>query len=255
MGWGGGYLLSTRGHWLSGTSSIATMSYPKLTQMMEFVTPGAPLVHNTHAPPMVGTGARNGVYDLSDEEPYTLRHCARCQRYYTIRDTDGCYFHPGKFVPPQTKRAVEIGWTCCAKLQPFGSPAFDANSKGCQFSVDHMEDLSFTKAIQAFPFHHKEFQKHRLNYLEQRMQDQRMNVTPLPPEKDDAPKKSKAKSEDLSSNPNYLAHPVSPADTLFGIALKYGMEVSDVKRINKLVGNDVIGRKVLYIPKSADALA
>ncbi|XP_059656452.1 uncharacterized protein LOC132303268 [Cornus florida] len=48
---------------------------------------------------------------------------------------------------------------------------------------------------------------------------------------------------------NYIEHQVSKMDTLAGIAIKYGVEVADIKRINGLVTDlQMFALKSLYIP-------
>lgn len=48
---------------------------------------------------------------------------------------------------------------------------------------------------------------------------------------------------------NYLLHTVLPTDTLAGVALKYNTTTQAIKKANKMTTNEVITRKVLYIPK------
>ncbi|CAH9140024.1 unnamed protein product [Cuscuta epithymum] len=48
---------------------------------------------------------------------------------------------------------------------------------------------------------------------------------------------------------NYIEHPVSKFDTLAGVAIRYGVEVADVKRINGLTTDlQMFARKTLKIP-------
>ncbi|KAL8105643.1 uncharacterized protein LOC141664876 [Apium graveolens] len=48
---------------------------------------------------------------------------------------------------------------------------------------------------------------------------------------------------------NYIEHTVSRFDTLAGVAIKYGVEVSDVKKLNGLVSDvQMFALKTLYIP-------
>lgn len=48
---------------------------------------------------------------------------------------------------------------------------------------------------------------------------------------------------------NYIEHHVSKYDTLAGVAIKYGVEVADIKKINGLVTDiQMFARKTLYIP-------
>ncbi|XP_077119865.1 lysM and putative peptidoglycan-binding domain-containing protein 2 [Ranitomeya variabilis] len=54
----------------------------------------------------------------------------------------------------------------------------------------------------------------------------------------------------------YIEHPVSPGDTLQGIALKYGVTMEQVKRANKLFSTDCIFlRKSLNIPVISEKLS
>nr|GMD41593.1 Peptidoglycan-binding lysin domain [Ipomoea batatas] len=48
---------------------------------------------------------------------------------------------------------------------------------------------------------------------------------------------------------NYIEHPVSMMDTLAGVAIRYGVEVTDIKRINGLVSDfQMFALKTLQIP-------
>jgi LysM repeat protein len=60
----------------------------------------------------------------------------------------------------------------------------------------------------------------------------------------------KGKGKDKKSKGNEpIFHTVSFADTLEGIALKYGVQVADIKRVNRLFSNqDLFARKELVIP-------
>ncbi|QCD89245.1 uncharacterized protein LOC114173994 isoform X1 [Vigna unguiculata] len=64
--------------------------------------------------------------------------------------------------------------------------------------------------------------------------------------------RSPAKPSSLSSSPprlGYIEHHVSKYDTLAGVAIKYGVEVADVKRLNSLVtDHQMFALKTLHIP-------
>ncbi|RZC71402.1 hypothetical protein C5167_034599 [Papaver somniferum] len=52
-----------------------------------------------------------------------------------------------------------------------------------------------------------------------------------------------------NGNANYIEHMVSKMDTLAGVAIKYGVEVADIKRMNGLVTDlQMFGLKSLHIP-------
>ncbi|WOL16871.1 hypothetical protein Cni_G25659 [Canna indica] len=54
---------------------------------------------------------------------------------------------------------------------------------------------------------------------------------------------------DSTSSVNYIEHRVSKMDTLPGIAIKYGVEVADIKRLNGLVTDiEMFAHKILRIP-------
>ncbi|KAJ6373707.1 hypothetical protein OIU78_029399 [Salix suchowensis] len=58
-----------------------------------------------------------------------------------------------------------------------------------------------------------------------------------------------ANSNGSSSNKNYIEHHVSKRDTLAGVAIKYGVEVADVKRLNGLSTDlQMFALKTLLIP-------
>ncbi|KAI4370760.1 hypothetical protein MLD38_019071 [Melastoma candidum] len=53
-----------------------------------------------------------------------------------------------------------------------------------------------------------------------------------------------------SSSGNYIEHPVSRFDTLAGVAIRYGVEVADIKRLNGLVTDiQMFAHKTLLIPR------
>ncbi|KAF3631018.1 putative photosystem II stability/assembly factor, chloroplastic-like [Capsicum annuum] len=56
-------------------------------------------------------------------------------------------------------------------------------------------------------------------------------------------------SSSSSSSSSYIQHPVSKFDTLAGVAIRYGVEVADIKRINGLVSDlQMFALKTLNIP-------
>lgn len=56
-------------------------------------------------------------------------------------------------------------------------------------------------------------------------------------------------SHNLTSSSSYIQHPVSKFDTLAGVAIRYGVEVADIKRINGLVSDlQMFALKTLHIP-------
>ncbi|XP_061336680.1 uncharacterized protein LOC133283784 [Gastrolobium bilobum] len=63
---------------------------------------------------------------------------------------------------------------------------------------------------------------------------------------------SRERSPPLSSSPSrlgYIEHPISKLDTLVGIAIKYGVEVADIKKMNGLVtDHQMFALKTLHIP-------
>ncbi|CAA2978590.1 uncharacterized protein LOC111398471 [Olea europaea var. sylvestris] len=53
----------------------------------------------------------------------------------------------------------------------------------------------------------------------------------------------------VNGGPNYIVHPVSKFDTLAGVAIKYGVEVADIKRMNGLVTDlQMFALKTIHIP-------
>ncbi|CAI9755280.1 unnamed protein product [Fraxinus pennsylvanica] len=60
---------------------------------------------------------------------------------------------------------------------------------------------------------------------------------------------SKSSSTGINGGTNCILHPVSKLDTLAGVAIKYGVEVADIKRINGLVTDiQMFALKTLEIP-------
>ncbi|KAK4360208.1 hypothetical protein RND71_019160 [Anisodus tanguticus] len=54
---------------------------------------------------------------------------------------------------------------------------------------------------------------------------------------------------DYNMTSSYIQHPVSKFDTLAGVAIRYGVEVADIKRINGLVSDlQMFALKTLHIP-------
>jgi len=68
--------------------------------------------------------------------------------------------------------------------------------------------------------------------------------------------KEKTRDNDQAASTNefgQLIHPISSADTLEGIAVKYGVQLSELKRVNKLwTKGDMFARKYLIIPEAQD---
>ncbi|KAL2557628.1 uncharacterized protein Fot_02367 [Forsythia ovata] len=53
----------------------------------------------------------------------------------------------------------------------------------------------------------------------------------------------------VNGGPNYIVHHVSKFDTLAGVAIKYGVEVADIKRMNGLVTDlQMFALKTIHIP-------
>ncbi|KAL3718742.1 hypothetical protein ACJRO7_003794 [Eucalyptus globulus] len=60
---------------------------------------------------------------------------------------------------------------------------------------------------------------------------------------------SRLASSSSSSGANYIEHPVSKFDTLAGVAIRYGVEVADIKRLNGLTTDiQMFALKSLQIP-------
>lgn len=60
---------------------------------------------------------------------------------------------------------------------------------------------------------------------------------------------SSSTSTSSATSNNYIEHTVSKMDTLAGIAIKYGVEVSDIKRMNGLMTDlQMFAHKTLHIP-------
>jgi LysM repeat protein len=61
------------------------------------------------------------------------------------------------------------------------------------------------------------------------------------------------KVNNQQNDKNFLIHKVTGRENLQGLSVKYGVQVADLKRINKLWNqNDIFGRKELIIPISSE---
>ncbi|GLJ32854.1 hypothetical protein SUGI_0661820 [Cryptomeria japonica] len=75
------------------------------------------------------------------------------------------------------------------------------------------------------------------------------SVTPTRSEATSSSETSPSPTAGGASNNNYIEHTVSKLDTLAGIAIKYGVEVSDIKRMNGLMTDlQMFAHKTLHIP-------
>ncbi|XP_038906142.1 uncharacterized protein LOC120092022 [Benincasa hispida] len=62
-------------------------------------------------------------------------------------------------------------------------------------------------------------------------------------------RRSSGKTSQVASSSNCIVHPVSKLDTLAGVAIKYGVEVADIKKMNGLVTDfQMFALKSLQIP-------
>jgi LysM repeat protein len=52
-----------------------------------------------------------------------------------------------------------------------------------------------------------------------------------------------------------IRHFISPTDTLFGISLKYGISVQDLRKANRLYTDEVCNRQFLIIPGAEKSLS
>ncbi|KIO28055.1 hypothetical protein M407DRAFT_243155 [Tulasnella calospora MUT 4182] len=65
----------------------------------------------------------------------------------------------------------------------------------------------------------------------------------------DGKTKDKGKGKMMEEQCEVIAHEVQPTDSLAGVALKYGVQIADIRKANKLWASDTIHlRKTLYIP-------
>jgi len=59
----------------------------------------------------------------------------------------------------------------------------------------------------------------------------------------------------IDQNTQMIIHAVTPKDTLPGLAIKYGVTISDLKKENKLATNNIMySRKELLIPTTQSQL-
>jgi len=65
---------------------------------------------------------------------------------------------------------------------------------------------------------------------------------------------SKSSSVEINSpNAEYLVHKITRKENLQGIAVKYGVQIADIKKLNRLwTNNDLFSRKEILIPISAE---
>jgi len=58
---------------------------------------------------------------------------------------------------------------------------------------------------------------------------------------------------DPNTQAEYLLHKIRPKDTLQGLALKYGVQATEIKKINKMwTGDDIFSRKEIMIPTTLE---
>jgi len=182
---------------------------------------------------------------------YTHKNDARgVATFFTNAANDECFYHSGKFVEPKAQRGTEVGWTCCRSMAATGitgllllsipnQAALQRNSKGCKQASKHIEDLEYSKMIQFFPFEptrvtewigdlQPEEEKTTQNTLLQQRHESMKDCVPHEKHLD--------------------CYTIQKNDTLVGIALKFGISVSELQKLNRLPNQGIFHLKTLLVP-------
>jgi len=176
------------------------------------------------------------------------KRCVRCTKFYTERENNCCWYHPGKYKTPlHAAEGSLVGWSCCRSipdeswLQSSSGEAYFHNvnqealkleGKGCTHTEKHLEDKAFTASLAQFP----------------------VQQTVAPPTTTATTKEEEPEPEPQDEErEGFFIHPVSTNETLVGIALKYKTTTAELRRINRLTTDtQLFGKKNIYIPKKGD---
>jgi len=216
----------------------------------------------------------------------TLRKCSRCGDYFN-NDEPTCTFHNAPWIDVHVpgKGSMRLGvWTCCKEVT--------RTAPGCQKSP-HIEDHETTELLRKFEVVAvKGTRAQALELLDSEFIQKNLGTTqtvhmvapgqahvrvhptsvfasayttaqdevqvvgyaskPLP---NQVPMRVfKRHQQELPTPVGYTKYTIQPRDTLPGIALRFGVTVAAIKRLNKLfVDNDLYKLKTLLIPNSPDS--
>jgi len=164
--------------------------------------------------------------------------CKICRKLYKEEENGegACRFHRGKFQGSAafTSVATLKRWSCCLNEQEHG--------EGCTFGL-HKEDPRVTGILKTFDNAKVEDKRENGNLSKNKgSKKQDFDFDLGPKVKKEVPV---VKRETRSKE---VVHDVEKGDTLQGLAVKYNVAVADIKRANKLFGDQIFGRKVLKIP-------
>merc|ERR1711972_34307 len=176
-----------------------------------------------------------------EEKMHIQRKCRRCGKFYTKATNGECFYHPGKWSEPTVKSGAVVGWSCCrvsstndrALFIPAGTFTFlnenalKKHGQGCKRANKHAVDLDYARAIAHFPFKLE-------NVAQTSTPDGSAAPLEVKMEAADTPGGTPGAHDDL-----YIRHVKDESDTLIGIALRYGMEVAELKRINRLFSDQM----------------
>jgi len=180
------------------------------------------------------------------ERLHTRRKCARCKQYYTLATAGNCNYHPGVWTEPNSVlQGVLVGWSCCHisgydVYQPVvNQAALIEGCIGCCVADSHEEDEQYKSTMARFPFD-------AYSVLSTTAAATNLDSAPLNNPKRDSVDDADANA--LTADKNFYRHKILEGETLIGIALKYDISVSQLKRINRLGTDQIFPLKELLIP-------
>lgn len=179
--------------------------------------------------------------------------CLRCGKFYTVAEAGPCFYHSGTWVEPMSTRDGALcGWSCCrieGRIGPknlvtlINPNAMIKHSKGCKQAQYHTEDKHYSQIVSHFPL--QEMTEVETAASLEKGKEKEVN---------EEIEQERARNElPISKDGQFYVHEVESGDTLVGVSLKYGVSKQDIRRVNKMMDDNIITRKTIMIPRSENA--
>jgi len=148
--------------------------------------------------------------------PTDTKRCKRCGSYYVTNLNTSCVYHPGTY----SDLKFSPGWSCCYKVAK--------TDIGCSTSL-HIEDAITSQFLSERPLNPE-----ALSSIEIDSFQEPTIISEVEERKDEETETYVRKADGTI----YYKHIVLPVDTLRGISIKYSVNPSTLKRINRIFGRD-----------------
>eukprot|EP01092_Planopodium_desertum_P012644 TRINITY_DN598_c0_g2_i1.p1 TRINITY_DN598_c0_g2~~TRINITY_DN598_c0_g2_i1.p1 ORF type:complete len:309 (+),score=-20.06 TRINITY_DN598_c0_g2_i1:62-988(+) len=207
---------------------------------------------------------------LSPEDAQLVqKRCERCGIFYTEATNGECFYHPGEFDEPRGKSGALVGWSCCRVLEtnkqmlfiPAGTftvlkeESLKKDGRGCRRAEKHIEDTLYSKATARFPFKKENLSAGPLAGRTITPGGTTPHTPAHGPTPSAPPLTPSAPPDEAFDETMYFKHVKEEGDTLLGLAIRYDIDVGELKRINRLFSDQMFQlSKFILIPKEKEAL-